>query len=140
MRRGNIHDLPQLTSIASTLSKPFDYLRMDQNKLRLIVEQLGSKQHYFKVIEQDGQIVALLAALTNDNLWAEKKCSMPIAWWSDKPGAGRDLLRDYRDWVRSRPVLKFAAFTPQAAWDGRTNHLLIRAGFNQSGAAFVFTR
>ena len=58
MRRGSIHDLPQLADIANTLSKPFDYLRMDQNKLRLIIEQLGSKQHYFNVIEQDGQIVA----------------------------------------------------------------------------------
>ena len=140
MRRGSIHDLPQLTTIANTLSKPFDYLRMDQNKLRLIVEQLGSKQHYFNVIEQDGQIVALLAALTNDNLWAEKKCSMAIAWWSEKPGAGRDLLQDYSDWVLSRPVLKFASFSPQADWDARTNHLLIRAGFKQSGASFVLTR
>ena len=140
MRQGSIHDLPQLTSIASTLSEPFDYLRMDKAKLRLIVEQLGSGQHYFKVIEQDGQVVALLAALTNENLWAEKKCSLPIAWWSEKPGSGKALLLDYRDWVLSRPVLRFAAFAPQADWDNRINQLLIRAGFLQSGASFVLTR
>jgi hypothetical protein len=141
IRTGTLKDLETLTPWIDELTKNFPYLKPDNQKIRDTALQLSSSaQHYFKVIESDGQVVAALAAITIDNLWAEKRCSMPVLWVSKQQGAGSELLADYAAWVLSRPVLKFAAFMTQIDWDAKVDDKLIEAGFKRSGNAFILTR
>ena len=140
MRNGNLKDVRQLHPTLAALATEMPYLRINREKIYHVANALLGKQNYFRVIEREGEVVAILAALTNENLWAEKRCSLPIIWWSKSPGCGVRLLRDYRKWVDSRPVLRFAAFYYQYHWDDRVGRLLELTGFAKEGGAYLFRR
>ena len=138
IRSATIHDLKIFVAIAKTETKHFPWLRPDTSKIKnIIVECVSSKQHYAKLIGRQGEVVSVLIAYTLENVWAEKRCSNVMLWLSLVGGEGVKLLRDYRNWVNSRPVLRFAGFDPQIDWSPRTSDLLIHTGFQKYGGSFL---
>ena len=93
--------------------------------------------HYAKVVGSPGKPVAALLARTGTNLWATRKHSAMMLWYSETPGAGIALLRDYRDWVLGNKQIQVAGLIDDFGIDARIVATLRREGFIQRGGAFL---
>ena len=137
IRPATLTDVHQLLDISLDLAQMYP-LRPDRDKMKAIIVQLiSSKAHYLMVDSEGNRIVAVLAALTGDNMWAQRKFSNVMLWWSEKPGAGVKLLRGYRDWIKSRRAIKVAGFAPDLDLDERTYALMERVGFKRRGGSYL---
>lgn len=107
-------------------------------EVRIITELRNSPaHHYAKVVGSVGKPVAALLAKTGSNVWATRKHSSVLLWYSEQPGAGRALLRDYRDWVLTQKQLTVAGMADDFGMDARIAAMLRREGFSQRGGAFL---
>lgn len=101
----------------------------------LLREFATSSSHYARVIGPIGEPRAALLAQTGKNVWAMRSPAAAILWYSDLPGAGAALLRDFRRWAQEhRKRVVVAGFT--ADWlmaDERALKLADRIGFKQHG-------
>lgn len=112
-------------------------LRKDQSRVfSLLTEAISSAQHFVWVAE-DTDVKGVLIGLTSDNLWAQRKNCNIVAWISKIPGAGAALLREFRDFVKSRPAIKVAGACPDLDVDPRVWTLAERIGFKRRGGAYV---
>ena len=119
----------------------FDYLRPDPDKIKhSIVTAVSSAQNLAIKAVSGGEIVGALGSLTIDNLWAEKKCSIAVFFRSYKSPAGAMLVRAYRDWLDSRPVIRVGGFAPSFDMDCRATLLLERLGFVNEGGNFLYCK
>lgn len=113
-------------------------LTPDTPKIRqTLATAISSAQHYAYVSERDGVIEAVLIGLSSDNLWARKRNCNIVAWVSKAPGKGAELLRNFRDWVRTRPAIRVAGACPDIDLDSRVWDLAERIGFKRQGGAYL---
>jgi hypothetical protein len=91
--------------------------------------------HYCRVVGKVGAPQAAILTRTENNLWAMKKHSVVLLWYSEIPGAGAALLRGFRDWVfANKQQVVMAGFS--CDWvliDDRPLRLAERIGFKQRG-------
>jgi hypothetical protein len=93
-----------------------------------------SDTHYARVVGPVGEPKAALLARVENNLWAMKKHASLLLWYSELPGAGAVLLREFRDWLHTQKHIVVAGFT--ADWvsvDDRPLMLAERVGFKRRG-------
>ena len=114
-----------------------DYDRI-QTGLR---EMISGAPHFAWVAEEAGEVKGVLLGLTSDNLWARKKNCNVLAWISEIPGAGIELLREFTEFVKSRAVIRVAGFAPDIDdIDPRVWTLVVRMGFKRHGGAYLMFR
>ncbi len=107
----------------------------DIDKVHWLVRDFATGGHYARVIGPLGEPRAVLLARVGNNEWAMKKHARIVMWYSEIPGAGATLLRDFRRWVdgeKSQVIL--AGFN--ADWvtlDDRPLKLAARVGFKLRG-------
>ena len=119
----------------------FDYMRPDPDKIKhSIVDAISSAQNFAIKAVSDGEIVGALGSLTIDNLWAEKKCSIAVFFRSYKAPAGAMLIKAYREWLDSRPVIRVGGFAPSFDMGCRTTLLLEHLGFTNEGGNFLYCK
>jgi len=137
IRPATLQDVTGILGIALGEVKRYP-LRPDKDRMqKVIIETISAPSHLALVDEEDGQIRAVLLAMSGDNLWAQRKFANVMLWWSDKPGSGAKLLRRFRDWVTSRRAVKVAGFAPDIDLDERTYKLMEHLGFQRSGGAYL---
>jgi hypothetical protein len=103
-----------------------------------LTEAISSSQHFAEVaVDEEGDVRGVLIALSSDNLWARKKNCNIVAWISELPGQGAQLLRNFRDWVRTRPAIRVAGACPDLDIDSRVWDLAERIGFERHGGAYL---
>lgn len=128
-------------AISGLLERWFDRwpLTPDAKKIESgLLELISSAPHFAWVAEEDGAVRGVLLGLTSDNLWARKKNCNVVAWISEVPNAGVELLRKFTEFVKSRPVIKVAGFAPDTDdIDPRVWMLVERMGFNRHGGAYL---
>src|SRR5450631_2396321 len=71
----------------------------DIDKMHAIVRgaRLAGSQ-FARVVGEPGEPRAALIALTSANSWATRNHATVLLWYSQLPGAGEKLLREFRDW------------------------------------------
>ena len=95
--------------------------------------------HWSRVIGPEGEPRAVLLSRQENNLWAAKKHSAMILWYSEIPGAGVKLLREWKKWVKANEAsITMAGFVAdwQASDYGRCRdamNIAERVGFNRRG-------
>jgi hypothetical protein len=101
----------------------------------LLRELVASDRHYARVVGEVGAPKAALLAVVMKNVWALKKRAVVLCWYSELPGAGAALLRDFRRWVQSQhKQIVLAGF--DCDWnllDERVLQLAERADFKLCG-------
>jgi hypothetical protein len=108
----------------------------DIDKMHWLVRDFATCQtHYARVVGPVGEPRAVLLARVDQNVWAMKKHATVLFWYSEIPGAGAALLRDFRRWVDAQKQhVVLAGF--HADWvmiDGRPLELAARIGFKHRG-------
>ena len=124
-----------------TMLKPYlaGYpLKPDPDRIAAVALELHtSAQHYARVAVKDDEVVGCMLAISNENLWAQRKHAHVIGWVSASTGAGVKLLVDFASWVTSRRAVKVAGFTFDTKVDERIYRLVERAGFARHGQSFL---
>jgi hypothetical protein len=117
----------------------------DIDKIHWLVRACTNEKdaHYSRVLGKPGEPQAAILTRTENNLWAMKKHTVILLWYSDIPGGGAFLLRGFRDWVKAQKQIVLAGFVHD--WvhvDERPLHLAERIGFKRRGEGgfFLFPR
>lgn len=115
------------------LETMFPHTRIDEAVLRHSLGLMkSSAQHFYR--ERGANV---LVALTDDLPFSTKKQSVLLAWAGD--GDGVKLFREWMAWVKSRPAIRVACFTP--LFDhSRLESFVAREGFRRCGGMFVWER
>jgi hypothetical protein len=99
----------------------------------------NAQTHWSRVVGPEGSPQAVLLTRTENNLWASKKHSAALLWYSDLPGAGATLLREWKRWVKqNEQSVVLAGFTADWAGDTRCLKLAERVGFKRRGYGGYF--
>lgn len=138
IRPATLADTMSIIAFVTEAAKVYPKLRVDHDKVRkLVIEAISSPAHFCWVSVRLGSVQGLLAGLTGENLWAQRRCcSIPI-WASNVTGDGVALLREFRNWLKSRRGIKVAGFAPDIDLDARVWKLAERLGFKQHGGAYL---
>jgi len=140
IRPATLMDRVQLIGLAMEYAELYP-LRPDKDKLsRMIVEAISTKRHFIRVSEERGKIKGALVAITSDNIWAQKQCCHIIFWATTITGEGAALLREFKQWLQGRQVIRVAGFAPDLEVDERTWKLTERMGFIKHGGAYLWYR
>jgi hypothetical protein len=91
---------------------------------------------YARVIGEVGRPHSALIALAGNNVWATKRHAAVVLWYGEKSGGVR-LLWDFKRWAREQNLL-VAAVTDDHGMTNKAQAVLICAGFEQRGGAFMY--
>jgi hypothetical protein len=99
---------------------------------------ISSASDYVHVAEKDGKIVAVLGVLVHDGLWTERKVANVALWVSEHEGAGRELMRQFLDWVAPRRAVRLIMLTPMSdALFTQYESALSGFGFEAAGGSLI---
>ena len=142
IRRIEVADSPLVRTTLQTLAaRMYPELISDIEKVHwLIRDAVSSTKHYAKCVGPVGEPKAVLIARVQNNTWALKKSATVLLWYSEIPGAGAKLLRDFREWVKTDHHIVMAGLS--CDWcltDDRVLAMVERCGFKERGrGSFVF--
>jgi hypothetical protein len=137
IRPATLADRRQILDLVLPLAYEYP-LRFDVDRANEALTQGISGAQHFVWVDADGDDVnGVIIGLTGDNLWAQRKNCNIVAWVSRAPGAGAKLLREFRDWVKSRRAIKVAGLCPDIDTDPRIWDLAERIGFKRHGGAYL---
>jgi hypothetical protein len=99
----------------------------------LLAELRQNSAHYAYVIGPHGHPRAALLASTGDNVWATRRHATILLWYSDIPGAGAVLMRNFRHWVLQHKQIAVAGLIADCMINVRALDLMERLGFQRRG-------
>lgn len=141
IRPATLNDVDSILNIAlGQVHERYPRMKPDVKKMRaLIVESVSSSKHFcwvseVKILGVTGAIVGLV----QNNFWAQRQCCNIPLWTSIQRGDGVRLLRELRNWVRSRRAIKVAGFAPDTdEIDPRVWKLAELVGFKRHGGSYL---
>lgn len=133
-------DLPTIRVKAEVLAAEYypELIPDIGKEVELLQRWCEDSSHYTKCVGEVGNPSAVLVAKVGDNVWATRKHAAIVLWYSEKPGAGTALLRDFRGWVKQQKSIVLAGVMDDFGWDARLISLMRREGFEQRGGAYCF--
>ncbi len=138
IRPATLSDHQAILGIAYEQAKRYPLLKRDLRKMSdLFTDSVSAARHYSLVAEENGQVKGVLIAFVTNNAWAQRQNAGVMLWVSKIPGAGAAMLRQFRDWVKSRRAIKVAGFAPDVDLDPRVWKLAERIGFQRHGGAYL---
>ncbi len=138
IRSATLADRDAILLMAREEAKRYPRLKFDMQKTQaLIIDAISAARHYALVAEENGVVKGALLAFTSDNVWAQRKNCAVMFWVSAIPGAGATMLRQFRDWVKSRRAIRVAGFAPDVDLDPRVWKLAEKIGFERHGGAYL---
>lgn len=141
IRKATIDDLPDLLPMAlEALDSTEMGMRPDPERtLRVVVEVIMSG--YAQVaVDKFGKLIGMVGALVAEDVFFPCKRATLVTFWARKPGAGVELLRDFRRWLEENAEVRFAIASVEAGADPRTKALLKRLGFEREHPEMVWMR
>ena len=140
-RRAKLDDVPAIVDIAvESVSRDPLPVKIDREAMAQQARVCLNPAHFMWVAEQDGKVVASVAACVNPGFWHEKLTCSVLLYYSLVPGAGVDLLREFARWVKSRSAIKVAVFELEPGADPRLVKFLKRLGFARESLNLSYVR
>lgn len=142
VRRAVFGDIPKLIelSVESVSRDPLPVTISRSAMRETLVSVIGRPAHFCWVTEQDGEVVAAVAAQTGYGFWFERQQASVLLYYTRVAGACMPLLREFARWVKSRPAIKLAVFELEPGADPRLERALARLGFGRKSANMVYVR
>lgn len=139
IRQATLQDHRAIFALARAQAKAtYPELKEDVARMSNALREVLSNSTHFAWVAEDGEVKGALLALTNDNLWAQRKHSQIVLWHSDLPGEGLRLLLQYRKWVESQRAIRFAGLAPGAPVSPDVFRVAEAAGFKAASEARLF--
>jgi hypothetical protein len=140
-RRATPSDIPAIVEIAvaSVSVNPLP-VKIDREAMADMARQCMNPAHFLWVAEEDGKVVAAVAAMVQPGFWFHKLQASVLLYYTLVPGAGLGLLREFARWVKSRPAIKLAIFELEPDADPRLVKFLKRLGFARESTNVTYVR
>jgi N-acetylglutamate synthase-like GNAT family acetyltransferase len=140
-RKAKLDDIPAIVDIAveSVSHDPLP-VRINREAMADTARTCLNPAHFMWVAEQDGKVVASVAACVQESFWFSKlQCSV-LLYYTRVPGAGIPLLREFARWVKSRSAIKVAVMELEPGADPRLVRFLNRLGFARESLNVTYVR
>jgi hypothetical protein len=141
IRQMETADAPRVRITAETLAAAmYPELIPDIAKTHGLLEECyrNHMKHYARVVGPKGEPKAVLIAMVRDNMWATKRHATVVCWWSDIPGAGVLLLRDFKKWVQEQNGIVLAGFNDDCDLPLVARMVAMRTGFERRGGGYMY--
>lgn len=136
-----MRDIDGIIDIARYLTQHYPQLRVNALKTRQRVIDAVSGSHNWAMVSErkDGIVVGALVVFVCDHFWAERQNAVITLWYSEVPGDGMKMMREFMRWVNSRRAIKQIELAIDMQYvDHRVGHLLSRCGM--IGAEVVYKK
>lgn len=140
-RKAKLEDVPAIVDIAvESVSRDPLPVKIDRDAMAETARTCLNPAHFMWVAEQDGKVVASVAACVQQSFWYQKlQCSV-LLYYSRVPGAGAPLLREFAQWVKSRSAIKVAVLELEPGADARLVKFMKRLGFDRESLNLSYVR
>lgn len=140
-RRAKLADVKDIVEIAvESVSRNPLPVKIDREAMADMARQCMNPAHFMWVAEEDGKVVAAVAAHVAPGFWFEKLQASVLLYYTRKPGAGLPLLREFARWIKSRSGIKLAIFELEPDADPRLVRFLKRLGFARESLNLTYVR
>lgn len=140
-RKAKLDDIPAIVDIAveSVLRDPLP-VKINRDAMADTARTCLNPAHFMWVAEQDGKVVASVAACVQPSFWFDKlQCSV-LLYYTRVPGAGLPLLREFAKWVKSRSAIKVAVMELEPGTDPRLVRVMKKMGFARESLNLSYVR
>ncbi|NBX97438.1 GNAT family N-acetyltransferase [bacterium] len=140
-RKATLADVPAIVDLAveSVSCDPLP-VKINRTAMAETARTLLNPAHFLWVAEQDGKVVASVAACVQPSFWFEKlQCSV-LLYYSRVRGGGLPLIREFARWVKSRAGIKLAIIELEPNADFRLVRFLKRLGFARESLNLSYVR
>lgn len=140
-RKAKLEDVPAIVDIAvESVSRDPLPVRINREAMADTARTCLNPAHFMWVAEQDGKVVASVAACVQPSFWFDKlQCSV-LLYYTRVPGGGLPLLREFAKWVKSRSVIKVAVIEFEPGVDPRLVKFMNRLGFSRESLNLSYVR
>lgn len=140
-RRARLEDVEAIVDIAvESVSQDPLPVKIDRQAMADTARTCLNPAHFMWVAEQDGKVVASVAACVQPSFWFQKlQCSV-LLYYTRVPGAGIPLIREFVRWVKSRSAIKVAVLELEPGVDPRLVKFLKRMGFERESLNLSYIR
>jgi N-acetylglutamate synthase-like GNAT family acetyltransferase len=140
-RKAKLEDIPAIVDIAvESVSRDPLPVKINRESMADTARTCLNPAHFMWVAEQDGKVVASVAACVQESFWFNKlQCSV-LLYYTQVPGAGLPLLREFARWVKSRSAIKLAVMELEPGADPRLVKFLNRLGFARESLNVSYVR
>jgi N-acetylglutamate synthase-like GNAT family acetyltransferase len=140
-RKAKLDDIPAIVDIAvESVSRDPLPVKINREAMADTARTCLNPAHFMWVAEQDGKVVASVAACVQESFWFSKlQCSV-LLYYTRVPGAGLPLMREFARWVKSRSAIKVAVMELEPDADPRLVKFLKRLGFARESLNLTFVR
>jgi N-acetylglutamate synthase-like GNAT family acetyltransferase len=140
-RKAKLDDIPAIVDIAvESVSRDPLPVKINREAMADTARTCLNPAHFMWVAEQDGKVVASVAACVQESFWFSKlQCSV-LLYYTRVPGAGILLLREFARWVKSRSAIKVAVLELEPGADPRLVKFLNRLGFARESLNVTYVR
>jgi N-acetylglutamate synthase-like GNAT family acetyltransferase len=140
-RKAKLDDIPAIVDIAvESVSRDPLPVKINREAMADTARTCLNPAHFMWVAEQDGKVVASVAACVQESFWFSKlQCSV-LLYYTRVPGAGLPLMREFARWVKSRSAIKVAVMELEPDADPRLVRFLKRVGFARESLNLTYVR
>lgn len=140
-RRAKLSDVKDIVEIAvESVSRDPLPLKIDREAMAAMARECINPAHFLWVAEEDGKVVAAVAAHVSPGFWFHKLQASVLLYYTRKPGAGLPLLREFARWIKSRSAIKLAIFELEPDADPRLVKFLKKLGFERESLNLSYVR
>lgn len=140
-RKAKLDDIDEIVDIAvESVSREGLPVKIDRAAMAETARVCLNPAHFMWVAEDDGVVVAAVAACVQQSFWYQKMQCSVLLYYSRKSGAGSQLLREFASWVKSRSAIKIAVVELEPNADPRLVKFFKRLGFRRESTNLSYVR
>ena len=137
IREAKLDDIDGIIEVIKKLVGRYPSLRPDWKKIRThLTEAISSSKHKVLVSIKGEEITGAFVALTAETFWAERQTASIIMFYSEIPGDGMAMLRNFFKWADGRRAIKHIEMNVDMAIDSRIGLLLNRLGMSATDTIY----
>jgi hypothetical protein len=140
IRKATPADIPAIVELGLEAMNKDAYtnLVISQEGVETMVREcVSAAKHFCWVAQVDGAIGGALTAMVSPLILYERNYANVLMWYCKIPGDGAALMRQFLQWVRSRPSIKMIQYTGERNADPRVGKLAARLGLNHQLPLYI---
>jgi hypothetical protein len=141
-RKAKFQDIPEIVEIGViSVSNNKLPVNIDREAMARMAQACMNPAHFLWVAEDEtGKVVAVFGACVQKSFWYDKMQCSVLLYYSLVKGAGIKLIREFANWVKSRPAIKVAVVELEPTVDPRLITLFKRLGFARESLNLSYVR
>ena len=143
LRSATLQDVPALCELFLRLKRAGQYAFIPHDMpqaQRTLRQCISSATKYARVVESRGKICAALLGSTEQFWWGKRRYASDFAFFSQYPGAGKELVENFCSWAWKQPGV-IEVLLGQSSGDAvcETTGWFKSLGFEHTGGMYRLT-